>query len=145
METSVGTKRSAEELDIVEQLPAKKPVQFIVREPSIFNIKPVDDVVKYIADFIGKHCHLKNVEVYIYIYINTTHFVRLLTIIYISISQIEAKFGVFVDKYSKRRINLNAHTETSKQKKKKKKIVIQHQFQHNFISFGRWFRKKFSI
>ncbi|CAO3695322.1 unnamed protein product [Rhizopus stolonifer] len=86
METSVGTKRLAEELDI-KQLPAKKPAQFVVREPSIFNIKPVDDVIKYIADFIGKHCHLKNVE-------------------------IEAKFGVFVDKHSKRRINLNAHTET---------------------------------
>lgn len=33
------------------------------REPSIFGIKPVDDVTKYIADFIAQYCQREHVEV----------------------------------------------------------------------------------
>jgi hypothetical protein len=35
----------------------------LAREPSIFNIKPTDDIVKYLANFLGDHCKLENVEV----------------------------------------------------------------------------------
>ncbi|KAG1140360.1 hypothetical protein G6F37_009349 [Rhizopus arrhizus] len=86
MDITAGKKRPAEELE-GEQPPMKRSAQYIMREPSIFNIKPVDDVIKYIADFIGKHCHLQNVE-------------------------IEAKFGLFIDKKTYKRMNINALTET---------------------------------
>lgn len=59
----MGEKRKADELE--RQAPEiKKPnIQHLVREPSILHIRPVDDVIKYIADFIGNYCHYKNVEV----------------------------------------------------------------------------------
>ena len=52
-----------------------------VKEPTIFNIRPVDDIALYIADIIGEHCRTQHVEVsslyiylsiytYIYIYID---------------------------------------------------------------------------
>ncbi|KAI9243460.1 CYTH-like domain-containing protein [Sporodiniella umbellata] len=87
MSHSVNNKRTADELDMDQQPPVKKPVHSFGREPSIFNIKPVDDVIKYIAEFIGKHCNLDNVE-------------------------IEAKLGVFVDKATNKRLNIEAFTET---------------------------------
>jgi hypothetical protein len=59
METN--NKRPAEEIEA----PAAKRqhTNAISREPSIFGIKAVDDVTKYIADFIAEHCQLENVEV----------------------------------------------------------------------------------
>ncbi|KAI9483861.1 MAG: CYTH-like domain-containing protein [Benjaminiella poitrasii] len=59
----------------------------IYREPSIFNIRPLDDVTKYIADFIAPHCQRENVE-------------------------IEAKLGRFVDKSTNQRMQIGAFTET---------------------------------
>lgn len=35
----------------------------MVREPSIFNMKAIDDVVRYVGDFIYQHCDKANVEV----------------------------------------------------------------------------------
>ncbi|KAI9491892.1 CYTH-like domain-containing protein [Zychaea mexicana] len=57
------------------------------REPTIFNIRPVDDVALYIADIVGEHCKRQHVE-------------------------IEAKLGTFVDKHTGQRINMGAVTET---------------------------------
>ncbi|KAI7864594.1 CYTH-like domain-containing protein [Spinellus fusiger] len=57
------------------------------REPSIFNIRPVDDITKYIADFLWEHCQQPNVE-------------------------IEAKLGVFIDKQTRERLDIGAITET---------------------------------
>ena len=34
-----------------------------VKEPTIFNIRPVDDIALYIADIIGEHCRTQHVEV----------------------------------------------------------------------------------
>ncbi|KAI9254517.1 CYTH-like domain-containing protein [Phascolomyces articulosus] len=56
------------------------------KEPTIFNVRPVDDITMYIADVIGKHLQTQYVE-------------------------IEAKLGVFIDKQSGKRINLGAPTE----------------------------------
>lgn len=53
-------KRPAEE-DI--ELPPSKRQTVVYREPSIFGIKPIDDITKYIADFIAQHVTLENVEV----------------------------------------------------------------------------------
>ncbi|KAI8988469.1 CYTH-like domain-containing protein [Mycotypha africana] len=94
-------KRSADKVDlassngrIAEEPPAKKAHHSSsaygsnhYREPSIFGIKPVDDMTKYVAEFIGKYCHLENVE-------------------------IEAKLGIFVDKQTGQRIDMDAYTET---------------------------------
>ncbi|KAI8347319.1 CYTH-like domain-containing protein [Blakeslea trispora] len=83
-------KRPAEELDSRSSPPPAKRVQHEtnhVKEPSIFNIKPADDITKYIADFISKYCHMEHVE-------------------------IEAKLGVLVDKQTKQRIAIDALTET---------------------------------
>ncbi|KAI7904262.1 CYTH-like domain-containing protein [Cokeromyces recurvatus] len=57
------------------------------REPSILNIRPLDDITKYIADLIATHCQQENVE-------------------------IEAKLGRFIDKATKERLNMGAITET---------------------------------
>lgn len=56
-----NNKRAAEEIEA----PAAKRqhTNVVSREPSIFGIKAVDDVTKYIADFIAEHCQLENVEV----------------------------------------------------------------------------------
>ncbi|ORY96798.1 CYTH-like domain-containing protein [Syncephalastrum racemosum] len=59
----------------------------MVREPSIFNMKAIDDVVRHVGDFIYQHCDKANVE-------------------------IEAKFGIFIDKYTQQRFSLPACTET---------------------------------
>ncbi|KAI7885965.1 mRNA triphosphatase CET1 [Mucor mucedo] len=77
-------KRPADE-DI--ELPPTKRHTVVVREPSIFGIKPIDDITKYIADFIAQHVTLENVE-------------------------IEAKLGVFIDKRTNKRLQIGAHTET---------------------------------
>lgn len=53
-------KRPAEE--DIELPPAKKQTIVVAREPSIFGIKPTDDITKYIADFIAQHVTLENVE-----------------------------------------------------------------------------------
>lgn len=55
-------KRTASEADIAS-VPAPKRQAVTIREPSIFGIKPVDDITKYIADFIAEHVHLEDVEV----------------------------------------------------------------------------------
>jgi polynucleotide 5'-triphosphatase len=41
----------------------EQPLRKYAREYSIFGTKPVDDVTKYIADFIAQYCHRENVEV----------------------------------------------------------------------------------
>lgn len=46
-----------------QQPPLKKQHTLLVREPSIFGHKPVDDITKYIANFIAQHVHQENVEV----------------------------------------------------------------------------------
>jgi hypothetical protein len=57
-----SNKRGADEAELPNHAPAvKKPL--LAREPSIFNIKPTDDIVKYLANFLGDHCKLENVEV----------------------------------------------------------------------------------
>jgi hypothetical protein len=68
-----------------QQPPQKKTV--IYREPSIFGYKPIDDITKYIANFIAEHVKVENVE-------------------------IEAKLGIFIDKRTKQRLNMGAVTET---------------------------------
>ncbi|KAF7723191.1 mRNA-capping enzyme subunit beta [Apophysomyces ossiformis] len=85
MDQSQETKRPHE--DHAEDAMAKRPKLTIPREPSIFNVKPIDDITKYISDFLWDHCDAENVE-------------------------IEAKFGVFIDKKTDQRINLMAFTET---------------------------------
>jgi len=60
MESS-NNKRKADEIDA--PAPKRQHTNVIAREPSIFGVKPVDDVTKYIADFIAEHCQLENVEV----------------------------------------------------------------------------------
>ncbi|KAI9023781.1 CYTH-like domain-containing protein [Phycomyces nitens] len=65
----------------------KRPHLDIPREPSIFNIRPVDDITRYIGDFLWEHCGQENVE-------------------------IEAKMGVFVDRQTNRRLDIGALTET---------------------------------
>ncbi|GAA5800227.1 hypothetical protein HPULCUR_005652 [Helicostylum pulchrum] len=79
-------KRTASEADIAS-VPVPKRQTVTIREPSIFGIKPVDDITKYIADFIAEHVHLEDVE-------------------------IEAKLGIFVDKRTNQRMNIGAKTET---------------------------------
>lgn len=69
-------KRTASEADIS---PAPKRQAVTIREPSIFGYKPVDDITKYIADFIAEHVHLENVEAWTYLlstlfFILNTHF-----------------------------------------------------------------------
>ncbi|KAL9538324.1 hypothetical protein MBANPS3_011017 [Mucor bainieri] len=83
---STSNKRKADEIDA----PATKRqhTNVIAREPSIFGVKPVDDVTKYIADFIAEHCQLENVE-------------------------IEAKLGVLIEKRTNQRINMGALSETN--------------------------------
>lgn len=58
---SSSNKRKAEEIDA--PAPKRQQTSVVAREPSIFGVKPVDDVTKYIADFIAEHCQLENVEV----------------------------------------------------------------------------------
>ncbi|ORX48837.1 mRNA triphosphatase CET1 [Hesseltinella vesiculosa] len=57
------------------------------REPSIFNVRPMDDITRLISDLISKYCDQDNVE-------------------------IEAKLGVFVDKQTKQRISFECQSET---------------------------------
>ncbi|KAI8883168.1 mRNA triphosphatase CET1 [Backusella circina FSU 941] len=79
-------KRGADEADLSNHAPVvKKPL--LAREPSIFNIKPADDIVKYLANFLGSHCKLENVE-------------------------IEAKLGILIDKQTGKRMDIGAFTET---------------------------------
>ena len=54
-------KRPAPNDNHESQPPAKRPT--VYREPSIFGHKPVDDITKYIADFIAKYVTIENVEV----------------------------------------------------------------------------------
>ncbi|KAI8979022.1 CYTH-like domain-containing protein [Pilobolus umbonatus] len=79
-------KRTADELDSNEP-PVKRVQQVIHREPSIFNIRPLDDITKYIMDFISEHCGRENVE-------------------------IEAKIGVLIDKQTNKRLKMGVATET---------------------------------
>jgi polynucleotide 5'-triphosphatase len=88
METSSSKKRPAPE-DLDQHQPPHKKPSIVYREPSIFGTKPVDDVTRYIANFIAQHVNQENVE-------------------------IEAKLGVFVEKRSGQRIDIGAETETSK-------------------------------
>lgn len=71
---AVGRKRTAEESESVNEddkhdrsnSNKRRHVQesaVIPREPSIFRVRPVDDIIKYVADFIAKHCSTENVEV----------------------------------------------------------------------------------
>ncbi|KAG0165118.1 mRNA-capping enzyme subunit beta [Apophysomyces sp. BC1034] len=85
MAQSQNGKRPQEDTD--EGTVSKRRNITIPREPSIFNVKPVDDITKYISDFLWDHCGTENVE-------------------------IEAKLGVFIDKKTDQRINLMACTET---------------------------------
>ncbi|KAI8368186.1 mRNA triphosphatase CET1 [Radiomyces spectabilis] len=82
---SNSQKRSRE----AEEQPARKQARHTntLQEPTIFGVKPLDDIVRYIGDFIWDHCARENVE-------------------------IEAKLGVFVDKRTHRRIDIGAKTET---------------------------------
>lgn len=81
-------KRPLEDSNTTQEPPLKKPTVYVPREPSIFNVKVIDDITRYIADFIGQYCNRDHLE-------------------------IEAKLGIFVDKRSGRRINIGALTETS--------------------------------
>lgn len=56
-------KRSLQDADVVNEPPHKKPTVHVSREPSIFNVKVVDDITKYIADFIGQYCDREHIEV----------------------------------------------------------------------------------
>ncbi|CEI88299.1 hypothetical protein G6F70_004363 [Rhizopus microsporus] len=100
MDLTTGEKRKADELERKAPEIKKPNIQHLVREPSILHIRPVDDIIKYIADFIGNYCHYKNVE-------------------------IEAKFGIFVDRRTNRRINLNALTETILQPEHERNVRFQ--------------------
>ncbi|KAF1798186.1 mRNA triphosphatase CET1 [Mucor lusitanicus] len=82
---SSSNKRKAEEIDA--PAPKRQQTSVVAREPSIFGVKPVDDVTKYIADFIAEHCQLENVE-------------------------IEAKLGVLIEKRTNQRISMGALSET---------------------------------
>lgn len=68
MDLTTGEKRKADELERKAPEIKKPNIQHLVREPSILHIRPVDDIIKYIADFIGNYCHYKNVEVNYYYY-----------------------------------------------------------------------------
>ncbi|KAL0074063.1 CYTH-like domain-containing protein [Phycomyces blakesleeanus] len=78
-------KRAFPETTEVSQ--SKRPHVEIPREPSIFNIRPVDDITRYIGDFLWDYCSQENVE-------------------------IEAKMGVFIDRHTNSRLNIGALTET---------------------------------
>ncbi|CAO3625417.1 unnamed protein product [Cunninghamella echinulata] len=65
----------------------KKRVAVIYKEPSIFNVRPMDDITKIIHDFIWKYCQEEYVE-------------------------IEAKLGIFIDKRTSERANMYVKTET---------------------------------
>ncbi|KAI8072370.1 CYTH-like domain-containing protein [Gongronella butleri] len=66
---------------------AKRQHVEVCKEPSIFNLRPMDDITKRISDFIAKYTGRDNVE-------------------------IEAKFGIFIDKQSSQRIYFECETET---------------------------------
>ncbi|CEP08788.1 hypothetical protein [Parasitella parasitica] len=84
MESS--TKRKSDETEA--PAPAKRQqTNTLSREYSIFSVKAVDDVTKYIADFIAEHCQRENVE-------------------------IEAKLGILIEKRTNVRVNMGALTET---------------------------------
>lgn len=80
-------KRSIDQVGDHEENEQNKRIALIYKEPSIFNVRPMDDITKIIYDFIWKHCQEEHVE-------------------------IEAKLGVFIDKRTSQRINWNSKTET---------------------------------
>ncbi|KAJ8661589.1 hypothetical protein O0I10_002857 [Lichtheimia ornata] len=87
MDNTESRKRPASEMSDKDENSNKRPHIPERRETTIFGIKPVDDIVQYVADFIATHCDQENVE-------------------------IEGKLGLLIDKQTRRRINMNAVTET---------------------------------
>lgn len=63
MDNTESRKRPASEMNDKDENSNKRPHIPERRETTIFGIKPVDDIVQYVADFIATHCDQENVEV----------------------------------------------------------------------------------
>lgn len=63
MDNTESRKRPASEMNDRNDNSNKRPYIPEKRETTIFGVKPVDDIVQYVADFIATHCDQDNVEV----------------------------------------------------------------------------------
>lgn len=61
-------KRPASDMNDKDENSNKRPYIPERRETTIFGVRPVDDIVQYVADFIAAHCDQENVEVSVLFY-----------------------------------------------------------------------------